>query len=171
MGISIILIGAVPRFIDTHQIFFFILSLNNEVSAGWSTAPLQMYTAGHVYVFVSTKGSLWCWNSSGPWREKKELICQPRISLFFFLLSSLEVLSWLFLCTLEFSESCFAEERQQQSLGSAIISSKGIINQADMTRMVWHKSNILCPAACARLRWSFPQFRLYSLSVCHWLEF
>lgn len=31
---------------------------------------LQMYTAGHVYVFVSTKGSLWCWNTSGPWREK-----------------------------------------------------------------------------------------------------
>lgn len=33
-------------------------------------------------------------------------------------------------------ESCFAEKCQQQSSGSAIISSKGIINQADIPGMV-----------------------------------
>lgn len=34
-----------------------------------------MYTAGHVYGFVCTKGSLWCWNTRYPWREKKKKHC------------------------------------------------------------------------------------------------
>lgn len=44
---------------------FLILNLNER-----GRCSTQMYTAGHVYVFASTKGSLWCWYTSGPWRAK-----------------------------------------------------------------------------------------------------
>lgn len=66
--------------------------------------------------------------------KEQNIVDMPAMDFSFF--SRLGVFSWFFLCTLGFSESCFAEKCQQQSSGLAIISSKGIINQADIPRMV-----------------------------------
>lgn len=125
---------------DGAVMLFLIFSFNE-----WGRCPTQMYTAGHVYVFASTKGSLWCCYTSGPWRAKHCWYASHG-ALFFPQFGS------LFMVVLVY----FAEKCQQPSPGSAIISSKGIINQADIPRMVWHKTNTLSPAACARLKSSFP---------------
>lgn len=52
-------------FYSDAQMLFLILNLNEG-----GQCSTQMYTAGHVYVFASTKGSLWCWYTSGAWRAK-----------------------------------------------------------------------------------------------------
>lgn len=114
---------------------------------------LQMYTAGHVYVFVSTKGSLWCWNTSGPWREKHCWYASHGflwvfifIFIYFF---QLEAFSWM--CTLEFCESCFGEKTLTAIIRFAIISSTRRINWAGISGMIWCKTNILSPGACKYL--------------------
>lgn len=48
-----------------RRVRFLLFNLNE-----WGRCSTQMYTAGHVYVSAPTKGSLWCWYTSGPWRAK-----------------------------------------------------------------------------------------------------
>lgn len=76
------------------------------------------------------------------WPLKKQtlLICQPWTFFFHF-----EVFSWLVPCTLECHEICFGEKRLKQSSKCAIISSKGIINQTGLSRMIQCKTDINQP--------------------------
>lgn len=100
-----------------------------------------MYTAGHVYVFVSTKGSLWCWNTSGPRREKHCWYASHGF-LFFFSVWCLfmdgPVYSRFFLKA--------ALERNANSNHQVCYNFKHRENKPSW--MIWCKTNILNPGAC-----------------------
>lgn len=143
IGIKILLIVVVLSFM--HPMLFMILSFNKW---GWYTLVPQlpfrcMQQVMYMYLCLPKDP---CDAGTPVAPEEKNIVDMPAVdfSLFFPVWKSFHV----FLCALE---SCFAEKCQQQSSGLAIISSTGIINQADIPRMVWHKTNIVSPAACAHL--------------------
>lgn len=159
--VTFLLIMRAPFYSDATD--FWSLTSTNEVGAPLRCIRQVMY----MYLLLPKDPS----DAGTPVApEEQNIVDMPAMELSFFppVWGSFHGCS----CVLQdFSESCFAEKCQQPSSGLVIISSKGIINQADIPRMVWHKTNTLSPAACARLKSSFPQFILYFLSALHWVEF